>query len=78
MTKHSNVTPLFPREDHFTNRITAANSVFAPEAPMIVDALEEDYGQMYEADPLARLSTRQLVAAALGLAVALCIIAVLP
>lgn len=44
MTNYTNVTPLFPREDHFTNRITAANSVFAPEAPMIVDALEEDYG----------------------------------
>lgn len=80
----NNVTPLFPREDRFTNRITAANSVFAPEAPMIIDALPEDYGphvtggERYEVDPLAMFSTRALWATAAGLIVALCIIAVLP
>ena len=145
----NNVTPLFPREDLLTNRITVPNSVFAldklnlsgidpkstafgiqakvnvtlqdfadtdtwldkyqadrvsgaalfsgvgynpmdrkrflvPEAPMIIDALPEDYGPhvngggRYEVDPLAMFSTRALWATAAGLIVALCIIAVLP
>ena len=76
-----NVTPLFPREDYFTNRVTAANSIYAP---MIVDALPEDYGPTvncgnpYEADPLDGFTTRALLATAAGLCVALLIISVLP
>ena len=40
------------------------------EAPMIVDALEEDYGSPYEVDPAEVLSTFQL-------AMALCAVVVL-
>ena len=77
----SNVTPLFPREDYFTNRVTAANSIYAP---MIVDALPEDYGpnvncgNRYEADLLEWFSTRELLATVAGVTVALGIIAMLP
>lgn len=55
-----NVTPLFPTT---ANRITAANSIYAPTP---------------EPDPLDGWSTRALLATAAGLTVALCIIAVLP
>ena len=71
MTK---VTPLFPTAASPT---TAANSIYPP-APMIVDAMEDERASMYEVDPLDVLSTRQLIAAALGMVAALCIIAVLP
>ena len=77
----NNVTPLFPREDYFTNPVTAANSIYAP---MIVDALPEDYGpnvncgNRYEADLPEWFSTRELLATVAGVTVALGIIAVLP
>lgn len=77
----NNVTPLFHREDRFANRVTAANSIYAP---MIVDALPEDYGpnvncgNSYEADPLEWFSARTMLATIAGVSLALGIIAVLP
>lgn len=49
-----------------------------PDAPMIIDALEEDYcGSPYEVDPLEVFSTLQLTVAAVVLAVVLCAVVVL-
>lgn len=50
------VHPLFQGEDHFTNRkITPANNShepqFVPEAPMIIDALPEDFGPHVNTPP---------------------------
>lgn len=76
----NNVIPLFPRDDRFT----AANSIYCPEAPMVVDVEPEDYGPnvncggLYETDPLEGFSTRALLATGAGLTVALLIISVLP
>ena len=47
------------------------------EAPMIVDAVEEDYASMYEVDPLEVFSAFQLTVAAIILAVVLCVVVVL-
>jgi hypothetical protein len=76
----NDVVPLFHSEDRFT----AANSIYCPEAPMVVDVEPEDpgpnvnCGNRYDADPLEWISTRAMFAASVGFLAAMVIIAVLP
>lgn len=72
MTVHQ----LFPAEDRFTNRKTIpANTShepqFVPEAPMIMDAMPEDFGPNVNTCGVEYVSTRQMCWACVVLAVVL-------